>query len=466
VFDSNGGTGTMQSQKHIYGYDKALTANSFTRNGYIFLGWSRTKQNPISEYDASKITYNDGASVTNLTTGTGDVTLYAVWLETWSAVSKDVELTTDASGAYLISSAEELGKVAYMVNFEDNNFAGKTIRLANNIDLTGYHWMQIGFNVSFQGSRFEGNGWTIKNVNVFDEYENLLDKSKYFNKTGLFGNVENTKINNLRIENVNSISNMVGGGIVGFAKNSIISNCQVVSGTISAQWECGGIVGGAENTVIENCSNYATVAGNYPAGIAGAIRSRTEVRNCINYGYITGSSRYSAGYAGGIVAIDDGWIIESCINYGNIYQANSLYVAGGISGLIRGEVTIESCANYGDVQADGTGTHIGAIVGKNESTQLIISNCSSVSALSSIVDDEHLIYSDKAPYIMSSSYVVNTKTNQKQAYGNAEDFNMGFRYVEGMNNNLPMQVTLFEYAQNLPQQNDVFEVGLAGFERI
>ena len=464
VFDANGGSGTMQSQKHIYGYDKALTANSFTRNGYIFLGWSTTRQNPISEYDTTKITYNDGASVTNLTTGTGDVTLYAVWLETWSSVGKDVTLKQDASGTYLISSAEELGKVAYMVNFEDNDFAGETIRLANNIDLAGKYWMQIGFDAFFKATRFEGNGQTIKNVNIFDEYENLLDKSKYFNKTGLFGNVENTTINNLRIENVNSISNMVGGGIVGLAKNSVISNCQVFSGMISAKWECGGIVGGAENTIIENCSNYATVAGNYPAGIAGAIRNRTEVKRCINYGFITGSNRYAAAFAGGIVAIDDGWIIENCINYGKIYQDNSLYVAGGISGLIRGEVTIESCANYGDVQADGIGTHIGAIVGLNESTQLIISNCSSVSALSSSAATAHLIHSNKTPYIISGSYVLNTKTNQKQAYGTAEEFNVGFRYVEGMNNNLPMQVTLFEFAQNLPQQNDVFEVGLAGFE--
>ena len=71
-FNANGGTGTMSDLAMTYGTAKNLTANSFTRLGYTFMGWATTS-------DGAKA-YNDGATVNNLTaTDGGTVTLYAVW---------------------------------------------------------------------------------------------------------------------------------------------------------------------------------------------------------------------------------------------------------------------------------------------------------------------------------------------------------------------------------------------------
>lgn len=72
-YNANGGSGTMSNSTHIYGTAKALSSNSFTRDGYKFLGWSTSSS-------ATSATYSNGQSVNNLTsTANGTVNLYAVW---------------------------------------------------------------------------------------------------------------------------------------------------------------------------------------------------------------------------------------------------------------------------------------------------------------------------------------------------------------------------------------------------
>ncbi|MBQ2625519.1 MAG: InlB B-repeat-containing protein [Kiritimatiellae bacterium] len=72
-FNANGGTGTMANESFVYGTAKALTINTFTRTGYTFVGWATSASATTSAYD-------DGQSVSNLTTTSGGtVNLYAVW---------------------------------------------------------------------------------------------------------------------------------------------------------------------------------------------------------------------------------------------------------------------------------------------------------------------------------------------------------------------------------------------------
>ena len=73
AFNANGGTGTMANLSFAAGATKALTINTFTRTGYIFVGWAKSASATTSAYD-------DGQSVKDLTTTSGaTVTLYAVW---------------------------------------------------------------------------------------------------------------------------------------------------------------------------------------------------------------------------------------------------------------------------------------------------------------------------------------------------------------------------------------------------
>lgn len=70
-FNANGGSGSMSDLAMTYDTAKNLTAKSFTRTGYDFLGWSTSST-------ATTATYADKESVKNLATS-GSVTLYAVW---------------------------------------------------------------------------------------------------------------------------------------------------------------------------------------------------------------------------------------------------------------------------------------------------------------------------------------------------------------------------------------------------
>lgn len=76
TYNLNGGTGSIPKQ-HVTGKTTTLTTVRPTRARYDFLGWSKSK-------NAIKATYLPGASYT----GTGNVTLYAVWKRRIETVSR------------------------------------------------------------------------------------------------------------------------------------------------------------------------------------------------------------------------------------------------------------------------------------------------------------------------------------------------------------------------------------------
>lgn len=85
AFNANNGTGSMSNLAMTVGTAKNLTANTFTRSGYTFLGWSTNK-------NATAATYTDKQSVKNLATS-GTVTLYAVWQKNASSTAPALSVT-------------------------------------------------------------------------------------------------------------------------------------------------------------------------------------------------------------------------------------------------------------------------------------------------------------------------------------------------------------------------------------
>ena len=68
TFNANGGTGTMSKQNIKPGVAAALTANTFTRTGYVFNGWNSRADGKGTAYkDKQKVTFN------------ASMTLYAQW---------------------------------------------------------------------------------------------------------------------------------------------------------------------------------------------------------------------------------------------------------------------------------------------------------------------------------------------------------------------------------------------------
>ncbi|MBO7570908.1 MAG: InlB B-repeat-containing protein [Bacteroidales bacterium] len=70
TFDANGGEGTMDTQLFTEDYEKALKANTFTREGYSFEGWNTMR-------DGTGTAYTDQQKIKVV----ADMTLYAQWKE-------------------------------------------------------------------------------------------------------------------------------------------------------------------------------------------------------------------------------------------------------------------------------------------------------------------------------------------------------------------------------------------------
>ena len=66
-FNANGGSGTMTTERFVASTSKTLTANTFSRSGYNFLGWATSSTGPVL--------FSNSASVHVVIT----LTLYAVW---------------------------------------------------------------------------------------------------------------------------------------------------------------------------------------------------------------------------------------------------------------------------------------------------------------------------------------------------------------------------------------------------
>lgn len=201
-----------------------------------------------------------------------------------------------ATTEYTISTLKELQAFSEDVN-SGTSYDGITVKLMNNIDMSGCDWTPIGNNsYAFTGT-FDGNFHTIYNLSV-------NTATRY---CGLFGKLENATIKNLGIENATIVSSTNDVAVLaGNAKSSEISRCYV-TGTVEGKGGVSGLLGSTHNpsytTKIENC--YARVAivrnGSYTydhAGISGWNYSKSvEIKNC--YSACTGEIRPIAGWSDG-----------------------------------------------------------------------------------------------------------------------------------------------------------------------
>lgn len=71
AFNSNGGSGAMNDMSCSYNAEYTLTANSFTRTNYMFIGWATSAN--------GEVVYKDRESIKNLSNTATTITLYAVW---------------------------------------------------------------------------------------------------------------------------------------------------------------------------------------------------------------------------------------------------------------------------------------------------------------------------------------------------------------------------------------------------
>ena len=248
--------------------------------------------------------------------------------------AKATYLNKDASGAWLINNLDELYFFASQVN-GGNTYAGETVKLTDDIDLSGYKWTPIGTTegtLYFAGT-FDGQGYTISNITA----QNSL-------ASGFFGVTDGATIKNLKVANATVSGNHCAGAVVGKAKFTTIEACSASDASV---------------TLVPRVVNGAYDDGNHAGGVAGYAYA-CDVIDCTAKDVAISAYRDAGGIVGTIEGYTnsvypDKWLalIDGCSADGvdiTIDQVTCFYAvknanAGGIVGRKAGNTDAITISN-------------------------------------------------------------------------------------------------------------------------
>lgn len=254
--------------------------------------------------------------------------------------------------------------------------AATEFNIIADVDMAGEVWTDgIGGANSYFHGTINGNGHTIKNFTV-----------KSTNEVGGFIQYcdQETKIADLRFENVSVVAKEKVGTVIGYAKSGTVTleNVLVLSGEVKSEQYAGGLIGKSmSNSYFKNCTNNADISATYGP---------------------TGGSH--AMVAAGILANTQGGVdlfFDNCTNNGKISATHNVEsqstIAGGICGYSyqpkNSNFAFVNCANNGTIKAEGTDgcEYFGAMLGGwGESGEdilyLYLKDCKSNSASGSNAD--------------------------------------------------------------------------------
>ena len=318
---------------------------------------------------------------------------------------------------YEISTATQLKAI--------NNNLSACYKLTANIDLNGEDFTPLGNAESgtFSGI-FDGNGFTISNLNVFSgKFAGLFGCNegtiKNVKLSGIYvygtryiggvvgqnttlGSVFNCSVSSGDIEADDGINEIYAGGIIGynegFVEGTFSNNANLKINNESSSAVAGGIIG-KNNSVYSVNITDSTNTGNisasgskntYCGGLVGINTSAVEITNSTNTGNVSSSYTTSYSYSGGFVGYNDNGAITitNSTNTGNVsysysYSRRSRSYSGGFVGYNSGDLTITDCTNSGNVLSSyDYPSFSGGFVGYN-SGDLTITNSTNTGNVSS-----------------------------------------------------------------------------------
>ena len=269
--------------------------------------------------------------------------------------------------AYEIRTAEQLARLAYLINNSSTNSTYKSLYYVQTADIdlsvAEHCWNSIGtesyhFSGYYDGSKHEILG---------------MDTDPTNSNNGLFGVIQDAEIFNINIGSFGTLVSNSGsmGAVVGNANNSKIYNCSNscdIAHTSPGRDHTGGIVGYAMTCEIYNCSNSGSINGDSNVGGVVGYAYETTITDCYNTGEVDGDS-----YVGGVAGRTNASMIVStritnCYNTGNITGSDGR--VGGVVGYAGSSATITNSYNTGSV--DGS-HYVGGVVGDAGSST--ITNC-------------------------------------------------------------------------------------------
>ena len=231
-----------------------------------------------------------------------------------------------------------------------NSYAGKTVVLLRNLNLSGSEWTPIGTAEHPFSGTFDGNNKTISNLKITTG-----------NYAGLFGYVSTATIKNVKLANADVSGGKRMATLIGkITGNATVTNCSndAASAVTGSDSNTGGLIGEIVNgtVALTKLVNKAAVkntkeSNSRAGGVVAQVTTGANVTltNCTNNGAV----KTNNGYAGGIVsAYQSGTLnIANCVNNGTLdgaYEGNML----GWYTSIR-SITISSATNEFDINAIG-----------------------------------------------------------------------------------------------------------------
>ena len=246
----------------------------------------------------------------------------------WNGTDVDISwyVGHESDTEFSISTAAQLAGLAKLVN-DGNNFSGKTIKLAKDIDLNNQVWTPIGTQGNPFKGVFDGGQHSVANLKL----ENTDDSGSAM--IGLFGNINSGTVSNLTVSGEVSEGGIAcDGGITGNAASATIVNCISSVKIIDTMGSyIGGIAGNISgNTTIKNCSYTGEMSGvelTCAGGIVGQIEDSGKVQNSYAVGTLAVPADGSDTFAGGIVGY--GGTAQNCYYLCKVSNEDkSVYVDG------------------------------------------------------------------------------------------------------------------------------------------
>lgn len=221
----------------------------------------------------------------------------------------DVSWYNDVATEFELTNVAQLVGLAHLVNTGVDSFAGKTVKLANDVDLSIRQWIPIGTSSAtpFAGA-FDGQGFIISNLNVSSEA----------GFAGLFGYVKGEAVlSNFELQNVSvksvgytgaegSNAGYYAGAVVAYSNGAVTISNVKVTGDIEIYAEAmyaGGIIGRAKGSAITNCSvigndGSSIVSNRWAAGVSGYDNGAHKVSGCFVENIMFETKSYAGAIAG------------------------------------------------------------------------------------------------------------------------------------------------------------------------
>ena len=278
------------------------------------------------------------------------------WFEKPEYYSTQFEGEGTEASPYLISSAQQLAGLSYLVLTQNAKYSDKYYLQTADINLAGKNFYPIGSYLilsntdnmlSFSG-HYDGGGFNIYNLTQPQEaYDETNANNDYLTAYGL--KLKKFLINDLGLNFEIGYLNLQMSGLFGAvapsgigseepqdpAMRPTIKNVNVINGNTKAYY-AGGIAAMAGNADIDNCYYRGSLSAPMVGGICGA-SDNTNITNCVAMGKRDIGTSYASGSGGGISAEHTGKI-QGCIALDEIVDNGTEITYGGIAGSIRGQI--------------------------------------------------------------------------------------------------------------------------------